>query len=78
MSYDTLKTRGQNWNGKIRLFLLSFVDVAVLKISACLFQALWPGTAAPMHIGPEPANSQLKPLDGRIILQLRHIWFGMI
>ena len=34
--------------------------------------------AAAAHIGPEPANSQSKPLDGRIILQLRQIWFGMI
>ena len=43
-SYDTSKTRGQNWNGKIRLFVI----FPVMAISAYLCQALWPGTASPM------------------------------
>ena len=30
-----------------------------------------------LHYGPEPAHSQPKPLDGRIILRFCHIWFGI-
>ena len=39
-SYDTSKTRDQNWSRKIIFFLSSFVDVAVL--TCCLWSVLAP------------------------------------